>query len=101
MTGVNQDLATRICKLKRALHEGHIDQDTYDAAVAGLNAQLDGSGANAKGSDALALGAEATFIKGDNNGTVNYGVIIEQGPPSEVIDNPQHERTRAFLSRVN
>ena len=29
------------------------------------------------------------------------GVIIEQGPPSEVIDNPQHERTRAFLSRVN
>ncbi|GAB2711331.1 amino acid ABC transporter ATP-binding protein [Arthrobacter bambusae] len=28
------------------------------------------------------------------------GVIVEQGPPSEVIDNPKHERTRAFLSRV-
>jgi len=27
-------------------------------------------------------------------------VIVEQGPPSEVIDNPKHERTRAFLSRV-
>ena len=25
------------------------------------------------------------------------GVIVEQGPASEVIDNPQHERTRAFL----
>ncbi len=25
------------------------------------------------------------------------GRIIEDGPPSEVIDNPQHERTRAFL----
>ena len=25
------------------------------------------------------------------------GVIVEQGPASEVIDNPQHNRTRAFL----
>ncbi|MBR0405150.1 MAG: amino acid ABC transporter ATP-binding protein [Eggerthellaceae bacterium] len=25
------------------------------------------------------------------------GVIVEQGPAAEVIDNPQHERTRAFL----
>jgi polar amino acid transport system ATP-binding protein len=28
------------------------------------------------------------------------GVIVEQGTPQEVIDNPQHNRTRAFLSRV-
>lgn len=28
------------------------------------------------------------------------GLIIEQGTPDEVIDNPQHHRTRAFLSRV-
>lgn len=28
------------------------------------------------------------------------GQIIEQGPPSEVLGNPQHERTRAFLSAV-
>lgn len=25
------------------------------------------------------------------------GVIVEQGPAAEVIDNPQHDRTRAFL----
>ena len=25
------------------------------------------------------------------------GVIVEQGPAAEVIDNPKHERTRAFL----
>ena len=29
------------------------------------------------------------------------GVIVEQGPPSEVIDNPQQERTRAFLQKIN
>ena len=28
------------------------------------------------------------------------GVVVEQGAPSFVIDNPVHERTRAFLSRV-
>ncbi|MER6122078.1 amino acid ABC transporter ATP-binding protein [Streptomyces sp. NPDC001795] len=28
------------------------------------------------------------------------GRIVEQGPPAEVLDNPQHERTRDFLSKV-
>jgi polar amino acid transport system ATP-binding protein len=28
------------------------------------------------------------------------GVVVEQGPPRDVIGNPQHERTRAFLSKV-
>jgi polar amino acid transport system ATP-binding protein len=28
------------------------------------------------------------------------GVIVEQGPPAEVIGNPQQERTRTFLRRV-
>ncbi len=28
------------------------------------------------------------------------GVIVEQGPPSEVIGNPAQERTRVFLKRV-
>jgi polar amino acid transport system ATP-binding protein len=28
------------------------------------------------------------------------GKIIEQGPPSEILDKPQHERTRDFLSKV-
>ncbi|GLW06289.1 peptide ABC transporter ATP-binding protein [Microtetraspora sp. NBRC 13810] len=28
------------------------------------------------------------------------GVIVEDGPPKQVIGDPRHERTRAFLSRV-
>jgi polar amino acid transport system ATP-binding protein len=28
------------------------------------------------------------------------GRIVEQGPPGEVLDDPRHERTRAFLSKV-
>jgi ABC-type polar amino acid transport system ATPase subunit len=28
------------------------------------------------------------------------GNIVEQGPPSQVLDHPQHERTKQFLSRM-
>ncbi|MFD0417043.1 amino acid ABC transporter ATP-binding protein [Streptomyces sp. NPDC127108] len=28
------------------------------------------------------------------------GVIVEQGPPGDVLDRPRHERTQAFLSKV-
>ncbi|WP_370085620.1 amino acid ABC transporter ATP-binding protein [Streptacidiphilus sp. MAP12-16] len=28
------------------------------------------------------------------------GRIVEQGPPAQLLDDPQHERTRAFLSKV-
>ena len=30
---------------------------------------------------------------------IDGGVIVEEGPPEEVIGNPQNERTRAFLRR--
>ncbi len=31
---------------------------------------------------------------------MDEGVVVESGPPGEVLGNPQHERTRAFLSKV-
>jgi len=31
---------------------------------------------------------------------MDAGVVVESGPPSEVISNPQHTRTQAFLSQV-
>ena len=32
---------------------------------------------------------------------MNEGVVLEDGTPDEVINNPQNERTKAFLSRFN
>ena len=31
---------------------------------------------------------------------MDAGQIVEQGPPTEVLDNPREDRTRAFLSKV-
>ena len=31
---------------------------------------------------------------------MDAGVVVEEGPPDEVINNPQHERTRVFLRRI-
>jgi polar amino acid transport system ATP-binding protein len=37
---------------------------------------------------------------GDSLIFMDGGVVVEQGAPRDVIANPQHERTRAFLSKV-
>ncbi len=31
---------------------------------------------------------------------IDHGAIVEEGTPTEVFDNTQHERTQAFLSKV-
>src|SRR5690606_31696658 len=31
---------------------------------------------------------------------MDHGVIVEDGPPEQVIGNPKHERTREFLRRI-
>jgi polar amino acid transport system ATP-binding protein len=37
---------------------------------------------------------------GDSLVFMDAGVVVEAGPPREVIANPKHERTQAFLSKV-
>ena len=36
----------------------------------------------------------------DNVVFMDGGVVVETGPPADVLANPQHERTKAFLSKV-
>jgi polar amino acid transport system ATP-binding protein len=31
---------------------------------------------------------------------IDGGVVVETGPPGEVLSRPREERTRAFLSKV-
>jgi len=31
---------------------------------------------------------------------MDYGVIVEEGPPEQIFNEPRHERTRAFLSMI-
>jgi polar amino acid transport system ATP-binding protein len=28
------------------------------------------------------------------------GVVVEEGPPGQVLENPQEERTQSFLRRI-
>ncbi|KUP96545.1 amino acid ABC transporter ATP-binding protein [Thermobifida cellulosilytica] len=37
---------------------------------------------------------------GDTLVFMDGGVVVERGAPRDVLDSPQHERTRAFLSKV-
>jgi polar amino acid transport system ATP-binding protein len=37
---------------------------------------------------------------GDSLVFMDGGVVVEEGPPREVIKNPQHARTQSFLSKV-
>jgi len=31
---------------------------------------------------------------------MDEGIVVEQGAPKDIINNPQHERTKSFLSRI-
>jgi polar amino acid transport system ATP-binding protein len=31
---------------------------------------------------------------------MDAGLIVESGPPDRILDNPQHERTKSFFSKV-
>ncbi len=31
---------------------------------------------------------------------VHEGIILEEGPPKQILENPENERTRQFLNRI-
>jgi polar amino acid transport system ATP-binding protein len=37
---------------------------------------------------------------GDSLVFMDDGIVVEKGHPRDVLTNPQHERTKAFLSKV-
>jgi polar amino acid transport system ATP-binding protein len=45
---------------------------------------------------------EIGFARGAADAVVfmDDGVVVESGPPAELFDDPRHERTRSFLSKV-
>ena len=55
-----------------------------------------------EGMTMLVVTHEMAFARevGDRVVFMDGGVIVEEGPPADVIGNPREERTRSFLSRV-
>lgn len=51
-------------------------------------------------SSALALALAGCATGGDKVETESGVQLVEEGDPREVLANPQHERTQAFLSKV-
>jgi polar amino acid transport system ATP-binding protein len=45
---------------------------------------------------------EISFARevGDSLVFMDGGVVVESGKPREVLTNPQHQRTKSFLSKV-
>lgn len=88
---------TRLEQLTRALDANLIDQDTFDAAAAAINAQLAGSGAIAQGQGAAAVGTAGVGVARDHYGDINTGVIIQLGArPGASKDDLK----RAYLARI-
>jgi polar amino acid transport system ATP-binding protein len=56
----------------------------------------------ASGMSMIVVTHELGFARevGDHLLFMDQGVIVEQGPPRDVLARPSQERTKAFLSRV-
>ncbi len=81
----------------------------FDEPTSALDPELVGEvlavmkGLASEGMTMLVVTHEIGFAKSAADTVVfmDGGVIVESGPPEAVLDNPQHERTRAFLTEVS
>jgi len=82
---MNPETSSKIEQLQKALDAGIIDEATFQAAMKGINAKLDGSGAQALGEKAKAAG-EGGFVADDvENSTV---IFAETGATVVIGDQP-------------
>jgi polar amino acid transport system ATP-binding protein len=80
----------------------------FDEPTSALDPELVGEvldvmrGLAADGMTMVVVTHEMGFARevADNVAFMDEGVVVEEGAPSEVLANPRHERTRAFLSKV-
>ncbi len=80
----------------------------FDEPTSALDPELVGEvldamrGLAAEGMTMIVVTHEIGFARevADSLAFMDNGVIVERGVPREVIADPQHERTRAFLSKV-
>jgi polar amino acid transport system ATP-binding protein len=80
----------------------------FDEPTSALDPELVGEVLNVmrnlaeQGMTMLVVTHEMAFAKdvADRAIFIDDGVIVEEGPPRELLSNPRHERTRDFLRRV-
>lgn len=95
------------CAIARALS---MDPDLmlFDEPTSALDPELVGDVLNVmrklaiEGMTMLVVTHEMQFARevADKVLFLDAGRVVEEGPPEQVIGNPQHERTRTFLARV-
>src|SRR3954470_24391853 len=80
----------------------------FDEATSGLDPELVGEVLNVmedlakEGMSRVVVTHEMGFARhvADNVVFMDGGVVVEEGPPAAIFDAPQHERTKAFLSKI-
>jgi polar amino acid transport system ATP-binding protein len=81
----------------------------FDEATSALDPELIGEVLNVmkklarEGMTMIVVTHEMDFARdvADRVLFMENGVIVEEGPPTEIFRNPRHDRTRNFLARVN
>ena len=81
----------------------------FDEATSALDPELVGDvlavmrGLATEGMTMMVVTHEISFARNVADRVVFMadGVVVEEGPPAQVLDDPQHERTRQFLRQVH
>jgi polar amino acid transport system ATP-binding protein len=74
----------------------------FDEPTSALDPELVGDVLDEYGMTMIVVTHEMGFARevGDSLVFMDGGVVVESGHPREVLTNPQHERTKGFLSKV-